>query len=428
MEQDFRKEEEMFRFLYVEGNAYSKHQLASLLGMKDHHFDKFYRRFKKEFTEHYPDYLISTKRKKEVFHRIKYDAYQYDKNILISMYRKNKLQKPAEIYRLAQIIRTLGDEPQSLSELVSFLEEGEEIKKTSYQRSLDYLMGLQVIKKTGSKYSLDHEILTNLTDDELIDLFYFVHFQSNTHVLSVPGYLLLDFLTLYFSQKQPDKQLEFIWYRFINFSKVLAEYKCYELLSAIQNRALITFSYYGKKQKQRAATRTEIENAPAKIKLIPLYLVFDHQYGRWYLIGKNPLYDLSIYKLEGISNIEQMATVTEQEFESGRVSVQKRLEHSWLMSDEPEEEVVLRFYFDKNRTDSKINFIKERVIREGQWGTITEATEDSFLYTINVNGISEIKPWILGFGSSVEVIRPERLRQEIINEWSLILKEHDSDV
>lgn len=429
MDQEYRKEEEMFRFLFVEGNAYSKQQLASLLGMKDHHFDKFYRNFKKEFEKQHPDYLIKTQRKKQVFHRFKYDAYQYDQNILISMYRKNKSQKSNEIYRLVQIIRTLADEPQSLSELVEFLEGDEEKKKSSYQRSIDYLLEIEAIQKQGNQYALDHSLLEQLSDHELMDLYTFVHYKANTHLLSVPGYLLLEFLEIYLKQKLPDKQLEFLWYRFIHFSRVLAEYKCYELMKAMEEKRMVSFRYYSKKQKQKANTKNEVENKPSLQKIIPLYLLFDHQYGRWYLIGKNPKYDISIYKLEGISEMEPYSSIEAELFEKERANARQRLKHSWLLSDEEEVEVVLRFYFDPSRTDSKMNFIEQRVRREMQWGIMEQDDKaHSFTYKIKVNGIKEIKPWILSFGSSVEVLEPQSLRQQIQEEWSELLKEYEEYV
>ena len=53
-------------------------------------------------------------------------------------------------------------------------------------------------------------------------------------------------------------------------------------------------------------------------------------------------------------------------------------------------------------------------------GTITLESESSFLYEIEVNGTSEIKPWLRSFGSSCEVLQPRSLRQEFIKEWKEI--------
>ncbi len=76
--------------------------------------------------------------------------------------------------------------------------------------------------------------------------------------------------------------------------------------------------------------------------------------------------------------------------------------------------VRVRFF---NPEGAKRNFIRERVLLQGQWGTITEEESESFIYEITVNGITEIKPWLRSFGSSCEVLEPKRLRQEFKQEW-----------
>lgn len=75
---------------------------------------------------------------------------------------------------------------------------------------------------------------------------------------------------------------------------------------------------------------------------------------------------------------------------------------------------------------SEPNFIKERVLLQGQWGEIVEEREDSFIYEITVNGTQEIKPWLRSFGSSCEVLEPVQLRRELIAEWKEIRAYYES--
>lgn len=83
----------------------------------------------------------------------------------------------------------------------------------------------------------------------------------------------------------------------------------------------------------------------------------------------------------------------------------------------PSVKVKVRFFRpDKQQPD----FVKERVLLQGQWGTITEENDDWFIYEITVNGTTEIKPWLRSFGSSCEVLEPVRLRREFIAEWKEI--------
>ncbi|MNW61335.1 hypothetical protein D3C74_393850 [compost metagenome] len=85
--------------------------------------------------------------------------------------------------------------------------------------------------------------------------------------------------------------------------------------------------------------------------------------------------------------------------------------------------VRARFY---NPEGSEPNFVKERVLLQGQWGQIIFEDEHSFIYEINVNGITEIKPWLRSFGSSCEILAPRQLRQEMIAEWKEIQSYYES--
>lgn len=70
--------------------------------------------------------------------------------------------------------------------------------------------------------------------------------------------------------------------------------------------------------------------------------------------------------------------------------------------------------------------MRERVEAQGQWGTITNESDSTFLYEITVNGIYEIKPWLRSFGSSCEVLEPAWLRREFITEWKEIQAYYES--
>ncbi|MNI10967.1 hypothetical protein D3C73_640960 [compost metagenome] len=85
--------------------------------------------------------------------------------------------------------------------------------------------------------------------------------------------------------------------------------------------------------------------------------------------------------------------------------------------------VRARFF---NPGPSERNFVKERVLLQGQWGRITTEEEASFIYEIVVNGTTEIKPWLRSFGSSCEVLEPHLFRQEMIAEWKEIQSYYES--
>lgn len=115
--------------------------------------------------------------------------------------------------------------------------------------------------------------------------------------------------------------------------------------------------------------------------------------------------------------------MSERDFASKLQQLEGKIRNSWLVDTGASVLVKARFY---NPTDSRSNFIKERVLLQGQWGSIIEEDADSFLYEIKVNGTTEIKPWLRSFGSSCEVLSPAYLRRELIAEWKEIRSYYES--
>jgi hypothetical protein len=118
--------------------------------------------------------------------------------------------------------------------------------------------------------------------------------------------------------------------------------------------------------------------------------------------------------MEGLTQLEESVLVNEEEYQAKLASLERNTQFSWLVDMGRPVEVKVRFF---NPFGAKRNFIKERVLLQGQWGVITEQDEESFLFEITVNGTQEIKPWLRSFGSSCEVLEPSALRRELIKEW-----------
>lgn len=113
----------------------------------------------------------------------------------------------------------------------------------------------------------------------------------------------------------------------------------------------------------------------------------------------------------------------EAEFALKLSNLEEQMTNSWVIDTTRAIKVVARFY---NPNRSGVNFIRERVEAQGQWGEITEESDSTFLYEITVNGIYEIKPWLRSFGSSCEVLEPPWLRKQFIAEWKEIHSYYES--
>ena len=71
----------------------------------------------------------------------------------------------------------------------------------------------------------------------------------------------------------------------------------------------------------------------------------------------------------------------------------------------------------------KIRFSQEvaRYIRERRWAkdqSITDNPDGSILLELKTSGWLDVKRWILSFGAKAEVVEPENLRAEILDEYS----------
>jgi predicted DNA-binding transcriptional regulator YafY len=86
------------------------------------------------------------------------------------------------------------------------------------------------------------------------------------------------------------------------------------------------------------------------------------------------------------------------------------LANAWgiVWSDEGEVEVVLRF---SSRAAQRV---RESVWHHSQ--RIVDSPDGSCLFTVRVGGTLELKPWVRQWGSDVEVLAPERFRDEIAAE------------
>jgi hypothetical protein len=122
--------------------------------------------------------------------------------------------------------------------------------------------------------------------------------------------------------------------------------------------------------------------------------------------------------MEGMTQIEEGDKVADEEFAGKLNLLEDKIRYSWLIDTSGTVKVRVRFF---NPGDFEPNFVKERVLLQGQWGEITEEDADSFIYEIRVNGTTEIKPWLRSFGSSCEVLEPASLRREFIDEWKEIV-------
>lgn len=431
--ESFDKELQLLRLMFLTSGAYNRQQLAERLGISVHTLDKTIKKLKDIQSTFYQ--RVGDEEKKEYYTQLRYNYMEVTDNFLMFLYHAKSL-KESEVERLTHILEQLSQQPLSIKDLLeTFLETEclESPDEKTIRQDMKYLEEIGVIKNVSETrpyvYQFDGALLHSLTDDELLDLYDFIDFMANTQLPAVPGYLLQEKVKRYiqFRLKREDASAFLYKYHFV--SRILDEYQALILTDAIRQRKLVEFQYYTPKRRkfydsQNTNPTFQRDTTGRAQKVIPLRVIFDHQYGRWYLLaqatGQGPLRK---YRVEGMTQLVIGRSVAPEHFASLQASADERISQSWLIDTGEPVVVRLRFYQPRGTPHS---FIMERVEAQGQWGMVTEETRESFVFEITVNSTMEITPWIRSFGSSVEVLEPLHLRRQFQKEWEELLAYYES--
>lgn len=432
--ESFDKEIQFLRMLVLTSGAFSRQQFAERLGISVHTFDKTIRRLKdiiSSMHQHLPQ-----EQSKEFSETIRFSYYDSTDPLLLFLFRAKSV-KESESQRISLLLAAMNEQALTAMELLDMccdsLPTGLPLPDEKTIRSdLKYLEEVGVILKEPGprpyRYRIQDDLVRSLSEEELIDLYDFVDVMANTQVPSVQGYLLRDGLKKHLLRGEFEQQaIEPFLYKYHYYSRILDEAHLFTLHHAIRHHRRVRFLYFSPKSEKSYASKNtnplfERDTAGKAQKTLPLKIVYDHQYGRWYLLSHGRE-GIRKYRMEGITQIEEDESVDEAWYEEKKNELEEKLRYSWLIDTGKPVTVRVRFY---NPGDSEPNFVKERVLLQGQWGQIVFEDEYSFIYEITVNGTTEIKPWLRSFGSSCEVLEPIRFRREMIAEWKEIQSYYES--
>lgn len=427
--ESFDKEIQFLRMLVLTSGAFNRQQFAERLGISVHTFDKTIRRLKEVVSSLYQG--LPQDQSKELSETLRYSYYGSTDPLLLFLYHAKSV-KESESLRISLLLKAMGERAMTAMELLDVCSFGLPADQPlpdekTIRSDLKYLEEVGVIKKEPGhrpyRYRVHDDLIRDLTDEELIDLYDFVDIMANTQVPSVQGYLLREGLKKHLLRQRVEPHAaESFLYKYHYYSRILDEAHLFSLLHAIRHRRKVRFIYFSPKtSKSYTAKNTnplfEKETVGRIEQTLPLKIIYDHQYGRWYLLAYGRE-GIRKYRMEGITSIEEGDSVDEAFFEEKVNELEEKIRHSWLIDTGQLVTVRARFFNPEGSLEP--NFIKERVLLQGQWGRIVDEDEHSFVYEITVNSTSEIKPWLRSFGSSCEVLEPTRLRRELIDEWKEI--------
>ncbi|MFC5649270.1 helix-turn-helix transcriptional regulator [Paenibacillus solisilvae] len=438
--ESFDKEIQFLRMLVLTSGAYNRQQFADRLGISVHTFDKTIRKLKEIVNSMYQQ--LPEEQGKEFAEAIRFNYYDSADPMLLFLFRAKSL-KESESQRFSLLLAALHKEPLTAMELLDVCCNAPAAADSTLfpdektiRSDLKYLEEVGVIKRVPGprpyRYRIQNDLVQALSAGELLDLYDFVDVMSNTQVPSVQGYLLRDGLKKSIVRSyEPEisrQAVEPFIYKYHYYSRILDEAHLFSLLAAIRHRRRVSFLYFSPKTGKSYGSKNtnplfERESEGSAHKTLPLKVVYDHQYGRWYLLSHSRE-GIRKYRLEGITQMEEAdEPVTEEFFLERLHTLEGKIRYSWLIDTGAPVTVRVRFF---NPGGSGPNFVRERVLLQGQWGSIVEEEEESFIYEILVNGITEIRPWLRSFGSSCEIIGPRQLREEMIGEWKEIAAYYES--
>ena len=432
--ESFDKEIQFLRMLVLTSGAFNRQQFADRLGISVHTFDKTIRKLKEVVSSMHQH--LSQEQSRELSETIRFSYYDSTDPLLLFLFRAKSV-KESESQRISLLLAAMNERTSTVMELLdmccsSLPSDLPLPDEKTIRLDLKYLEEVGVIKREVGprpyKYRMQDDLVRNLTEDELIDLYDFVDVMANTQVPSVQGYLLRDGLKKQLLRNQYELHaVEPFLYKYHYYSRILDEAHLFTLLHAIRHRRKVRFLYFSPKSEKSYASKNtnplfERDTEGKAEKTLPLKIVYDHQYGRWYLLSSGRE-GIRKYRMEGITQIEADEAVDETRYEEKQHELAEKMRYSWLIDTGRPATIRARFY---NPEISEPNFIKERVLLQGQWGEIVAEDDHSFIYEITVNGTFEIKPWLRSFGSSCEILEPVQLRREMIAEWKEIQSYYES--
>lgn len=437
--QNIKKRQELLRSFFYDIEIHDKNRLMEWLGISSSTHQKTLKEIAKLIGHHEPppksqlaDYLRKT---------IKYEPYHQTTNLLAMLYQSKDMRKSA-LSRFGIIIKLLhhfGE--QTTNDLLNKMEnyklnEQAETVVFTEREIMRYLNDLEdeglIVKelKKGEKrlenfYKL-RPFFNSFTLDELIELHSFISFCMNTGIPSAPGYPLLEKLELHLASIHHESSiLDDTVYQYPYFGRVLDEYVVYTMLQTIESRQSIQVYYQSVKEGKKQVVESD---SFTKITFIPLQIVFDYMYARWYVVGAEENQSeneaLRRLRIDYISKVEPGSSVPEPQWNQWMDKAKIELEKAWCITyKENTTRVQVRFTFRPDGGEE--NFIRKRVEEQGQWGEIIQEEGHSFIWEIDVGDPLELIPWIRSFGSSATVLEPVDLRENIYQSWKEVAERYE---
>ena len=374
-----------------------------LFGISGRKYDDDTRRIRAFLSEDNLNKCITDRKVRLTFNT---DCYHNSMNFLINSFQIKTIS--ADFCQCTLESLQLFHTPKKAYSFTEFINEMLYIDKDEsfFRRFLDELLNsgylIRFPRKNTFFYTLSPDYFNNLTIDELKQLFYAVAFASNTALLSVPGYYLLDTIKEYLLYQHHEIFLPHDIYQFKNnvLTRMIDDDIINNILTCIkeQQDLLITthdFSIIPQ-------NTTKLKTFLAK----PLKIETEYTYNRQYLIAQTPTNELRRIRIDKIDQVTIMKpTIKRKPFPRLKLQV-IQLQFKCPTQEQP----LLRKYLKQSLPST----------------TSYESISDGFIVTIKHHDPLALVPLIRTFHPYAKIIKSpnDKLLTRVKNDITEVLKNY----
>lgn len=273
------------------------------------------------------------------------------------------------------------------------------------------ILSCNTVKRT-KYYSISHDILESLDNDELNKLHSAVSLYKNIKFPVTAGYYteqtLMDYLN--YERRTKTKNINIFNYRHVHFHPVIEEEVLWSILNAIHRKRKIQIIYHSPKNQ---------DNRNSSKILCPYKLRYDVRHGRFYLISFSNYGRCIVSRLDRMESVEIQNEFFERESLDEEYNKQMQCSWSSVALDEGKapENIKLEVVIDEP-TES---YIIDRIINEAPNSSLEKIDNGLYHVRLQVNDSNEIIPWIRGYAGYMRVLESAELAEKLLCDWKEML-------
>lgn len=414
---DYNRMRNFLRLIFLNGcysrKSFKKYKILS---------DKQYRNYTKILTEYFSDEYHNIRQYSRDSLHMNYEYYKTIENYLIDSYlTKSSSSNFISVYFLVLQILNQSSKPLKRSEITEKLykiygfddnsekDSYKDLSEISIYNYLKEFVYLDILNENeNNEFYLNEDIFTNLSDEEIIELYDCVCFYSNATFPSTPGYYLKHSLKKYieYIRKLELNDNNLFLHRFVPLHSVLDDDIVIDILKSINLSKKIKIDYH-----KFILQGSSYIDKKRKFEVYPIKVIFDLKLGRWYLASLDDNNNLCIFRIDRIHSIKNLND--KFSYEEGEKHFNEQFNNVWTASipfeNKRKNEIKLQIHESKG-------YIIERIMSEAKNGQLILGEDDYYYFTLQIKDELELLPWIRTLSPHVKIIENDNLKNRFIND------------